>query len=100
MCLKILRSGDVLILKQLNILASIYMPSCAVFFIHTHTHGNALIDTVAYSNGGSLQVRQTSQVKYEDYVKDREDVYAKVKRVLEEEEEKDEVKSKQLLFLS
>ena len=63
-------------------------------------HGDALIDTVSYSNGGLLQVRQTSQVKYEDYVKDREDVYAKVKRVLEEEEEKDEVKSKQLLFLS
>ncbi|XP_065890005.1 uncharacterized protein [Dysidea avara] len=39
-------------------------------------------------------VRQSSQVKYEDYVKDREDVYAKVKRVLEEEEEKDEVKKK------
>ena len=32
-------------------------------------------------------------------MKDREDVYAKVKRVLEEEEEKDEVKSKYFIVL-
>jgi len=46
-----------------------------------------------------LKGRQSLKLRYEDYVKDREDVYAKVKRVFEEVDEA-ELSSEHLLQYS